>query len=209
MSFYPTGNSILFMDKILNLLSSFAIFDLVLWNFIQWILALFLLILLSPLLIFCIVIIFLQDRKNPFYVSYRVGKNGKLFSMIKLRTMIVNSDVVNPYTSNSDVRITKVGHAIRTLKSDEFFQLINVVKDDMLLIGSRPRAVLEYQTFTSRENDIVSIHPGMSDFAVLFMSQEGELLSHYSNPYDAYICISVVRSSPVWLFFTLSIVPFG
>lgn len=136
------------------------------WNCTQRILALFLLILLSPLLIFCIVIVFLQDRKNPFYVSYRVGKNGKLFLMIKLRTMVVNSDAVAPYTSNSNIRITKVGHALRTLKLDEFFQLINVIKGDMLLIkgdmlliGPRPRAVLEYQDFTSRENDIVSILP--------------------------------------------------
>ena len=144
-----------------------------LWNFTQRILALFLLILLGPLLIFCIIIVFLQDRKNPFYISYRVGKNGKLFSMIKLRTMIVNSNEVSPYTSCSDVRIIKVGHTIRTLKLDEFFQLINVIKGDMLLIRPRSRAV----------------------FAVLFMSREGELLSRYSsNPYDTYY-IFAVRSN--------------
>lgn len=80
---------------------------------------------------------------------------------------MVNSNAVNPYTPNSNIRITKAGHTIRTLKLDEFFQLINVVKGDMLLIGSGSRAVLEYQAFTSRENDIVNIHPGMSDFAVL------------------------------------------
>ena len=171
------------------------------WNFTQRILALFLLILLSPLLIFCIVIVFLEDRKNPIYISDRVGKDGKLFSMIKLRTMIVNSDAVNPYTSFSDVRITKIGWIMRFLKLDEFFQLINVIKGDMLLIGPRPRAVVEYQDFTSRENDIISILPGISDFAVLFMSREGGLLSHYSNPYDAYLHICRPIKSRLALFY--------
>ena len=171
------------------------------WNFTQRIFALFLLILSSPLLIFCIVIVFLEDRKNPIYISDRVGKDGKLFSMIKLRTMIVNSDAVNPYTSCSDVRITKIGWIMRFLKLDEFFQLVNVVKGDMLLIGPRPRSVLEYQDFTSRENDIVSILPGMSDFAVLFMSREGELLSRYPDPYDTYLHICRPIKSRLALFY--------
>ena len=173
-----------------------------LWNFTQRILALFLLILLSPLLIFCIVIVFLQARKNPFYVSYRAGKNGKLFSMIKLRTMIVNSDVVNPYTPCSDVRITKMRHTLRALKLDEFFQLINVIKGDMLLIGPRPRAVLEYQDFTSRENDIVSVLPGMSDFGALFSTFiEGDFLAHCPDLYDAYLHILRPIKSRLALFY--------
>ena len=171
------------------------------WNFTQRILALFLLILLSPLLIFCITIVFLQDRKNPFYVSSRVGKNGKLFSTIKLRTMVVNSDAVTPYTPNSDVRITKVGWVMRFLKLDEFFQLVNVIKGDMLLIGPRPRVALEYQDFTSRENDIVGILPGMSDFDALFSSREGELLSRYSDFYDAYLHICRPIKSRLALFY--------
>ena len=193
--------TVLYIDKVLNLLSSFATFEPMLWNFTQRILALFLLILLGPLFIFCIVVTFLQDRKNPFYVSCRVGKNGKLFSMIKLRTMVVNSDEVNPYTSCSDVRITKIGWIMRFLKLDEFFQLINVIKGDMLLIGPRPRAVLEYQDFTSRENDIISILPGISDFAVLFMSREGELLSRYTSPYDTYLHICRPIKSRLALFY--------
>lgn len=174
---------------------------LVFWNYTQRVLALFLLILLSPLLMLCIVIVFLQDRKNPFYVSHRVGKNGKLFSMIKLRTMVPNSNAVTPYTPSSDARITKAGQMFRFLKLDEFFQLINVIKGDMLLIGPRPRAVVEYQAFTSREKNIVSILPGMSDFAVLLMSQEGKFLSRYPDPYDTYLHICRPIKSRLALFY--------
>ena len=121
--------------------------------------------------------------------------------MIKLRTMVQNSDVVVPYTSCSDVRITKAGRIMRSLKLDEFFQLINVIKGNMLLIGPRPRSVLEYQTFTSREKDIVSILPGMSDFAVLLMYQEGKLLSRYPKPYDTYLHICRPIKSRLALFY--------
>ena len=115
--------------------------------------------------------------------------------------MIVNSNEVASCTPNSDVRVTKIGHTLRVLKLDEFFQLVNVIKGDMLLIGPRPRAVVEYQDFTSRENDIVGILPGISDFDALFMSREGELLSRYTSPYDAYLHICRPIKSRLALFY--------
>ena len=190
------------LSKTLHLSFLQATLRMMFWNFTQRILALFLLILLSPLLIFCIVIVFLQDRKNPFYIPQRVGKGGRLLPLFKLRTMVPLSDEKSTWISTSlDLRITKIGRIIRLLKLDEFFQLINVVKGDMLLIGPRPRAVLEYQTFVPREKDIVGVLPGISDFASLVMSREAELLSHYSsNPYDAYLRICRPIKSRLALF---------
>ena len=71
----------------------------------------------------------------------------------------------------------------------------------MLLIGPRSKSILEWRIFTSREKDIVGILPGISDFASLFMSQEGDLLDRYPEPCDAYLHICRPIKSRLALFY--------
>jgi len=175
---------------------------LTLWEWGQKILTLIFLLFAWPFLFAAVLLVFIYDGKNPFYIPVRIGKNGKVFQMIKLRTMVTGADKNGVVaTAASDVRITPVGRLLRPLKVDEFFQLINVIKGDMLLVGPRPRAVSEYNALTSREREIVTVLPGISDFSSLFMAQEGILLDHYKDPSEADLYVSRPIKSRLALFY--------
>ena len=93
-------------------------------------LSLFGLMLISPILLIFILLIYFQDKSSPFYIAPRVGRNKKIFNIVKLRSMSINADKngVNS-TSINDNRITKLGHIIRKYKIDEFKEIINLLKD--------------------------------------------------------------------------------
>jgi len=93
----------------------------------------------APFLLLFMYLVYRQDKKSPFYIAPRIGKGGKLFKMIKLRSMSVNADKTGvDSTSVDDARITPVGKMIRKYKLDEFTQLFNVLIGDMSLVGPRP-----------------------------------------------------------------------
>ena len=110
------------------------------------------LIFLSPIFLIFILMIFLQDFSNPFYRAPRVGKNGKIFTMVKLRSMIINADKNKvDSTASDDMRITRVGMMIRAYKLDELTQLINVLKGDMSLVGPRPNVQRDVDLYSETE----------------------------------------------------------
>ncbi len=94
------------------------------------------LLVFMPILLPTGIAIWLQDYCSPFYVAPRVGKGGRLFKMIKFRSMVKNADKsgVNS-TGEQDRRITAVGHFVRRYKLDEVTQLWNVLIGDMSLVG--------------------------------------------------------------------------
>ena len=110
------------------------------------------LIIASPILAPVIVAIWLQDFHSPFYVAPRVGKDGKLFRMVKLRSMVVDADKVGvDSTSARDSRITAVGHFVRRYKLDEVSQLWNVLKGDMSLVGPQPQVQRDVALYTEEK----------------------------------------------------------
>ena len=124
------------------------------------------LIFLSPIFLIFILMIFLQDFSNPFYRAPRVGKNGKIFTMVKLRSMIINADKNKvDSTASDDMRITRVGMMIRAYKLDELTQLINVLKGDMSLVGPRPLLVKYLPLYTSEEKKRHNVKPGITGWA--------------------------------------------
>ena len=141
----------------------------------------------SPILIPVVFLVWRQDKKFPFYISSRVGINEKIFSIIKLRSMVVNADKsgVNS-TSSNDKRITPIGRFIRKYKLDELTQLWNVLLGDMALVGPRPNVKNETDLYTKVEKKLLSIKPGITDFSSIVFSDEGEILKNYSNPDLAY-----------------------
>ena len=142
---------------------------------------------LSPILIIFTLIIFLQDFKTPFYFGERVGKNNKFFYMLKLRSMIVESDKLGiDSTSQDDIRITKFGTIIRKYKIDELFQLWNVLKGDMSLVGPRPNVQSDVDIYTDQESVILSVLPGITDFSSIVFSDEGDILRGSNNPDLSY-----------------------
>lgn len=141
------------------------------------------LILASPLILPICVLIWLQDFHSPFYLAPRVGKNGKIFKMVKLRSMIINADQTGvDSTSSQDKRITPFGKFIRAYKLDEVSQLWNVLKGEMSLVGPRPNVQKEVNRYTQVENKLLSVKPGITDIASIVFSDEGEILKDSQNP---------------------------
>ena len=145
------------------------------------------LLLILPVLLIFMLLIYLQDKGSPIYIAERVGKNKKIFSMIKLRSMYINSDKNGvSSTSNNDSRITKVGHIIRKYKIDEFTQLWNVLIGDMSLVGPRPIVLADANLYTDVERKLFSVKPGITDFSSIVFSDEGKILENKKDPNLAY-----------------------
>ena len=143
----------------------------------------FALILFLPVLLVFILFVWLYDFHNPFYVAPRIGFRGKLFPMIKVRSMVVNADSSGvDSTSASDPRITPIGHYIRKFKLDELTQLINVVRGDMSLVGPRPNVKREVALYTSLETKLLDVRPGITDIASIVFSDESDILANSADP---------------------------
>ena len=127
------------------------------------------LLFLSPILLLAIFLVWKEDKGSPFYVTKRLGKNNKLFKMIKLRSMSVDADksgVVS--SSDNDIRITSIGQKIRRYKLDEFIQLWNVLIGDMSIVGPRPHMNIQTKKYISNIDNYLtrnSVKPGITGLA--------------------------------------------
>ncbi len=145
------------------------------------------LVVFSPVLLMVMFLVWKQDGHSPFYIATRVGKNERLFKMVKLRSMIVNADNSGvDSTGANDMRITPVGQFIRSYKLDELTQLWNVLLGDMSLVGPRPNVKLETDLYTTMEKKLLLIQPGITDFSSIVFSDEGEILENKNDPDLAY-----------------------
>lgn len=148
----------------------------------------FLLVLIGPILLAFMVLVWRQDGKSPFYLAPRVARGGGIFRMVKLRSMVVDADKsgVNS-TKIGDTRVTKVGEVIRKFKLDELTQLWNVFIGDMSLVGPRPNTYAwGVDLYTPVEMALISVRPGITDFASIIFSDEGEILAGSPNPDITY-----------------------
>jgi lipopolysaccharide/colanic/teichoic acid biosynthesis glycosyltransferase len=160
------------------------------------------LLIFSPFLTLVIIIIWLQDFKSPFYISDRVGKNEKIFRIVKLRSMVAGADKTGvDSTASNDARITVVGHVIRSYKLDELSQLWNVLKGDMSLVGPRPNVQRETNLYTQKEKELLKVKPGITDFASIVFADEGQILSDKENPDLAYNQLIRPGKSELGLFY--------
>ena len=124
--------------------------------------------------------LFARDNNSIFFVQDRIGKNGKIFKMIKFRTMVPNADAIleemlkndkkiaNEYNKykklNNDPRITKIGKLLRITSIDEFPQFINVFLGQMSLVGPRPYLPREKKDMGSRYKTITTVKPGLTGY---------------------------------------------
>ena len=145
------------------------------------------LLLFSPILILFLILVWRNDKKSPLYISSRIGKNGKIFNLIKIRTMTVDADKKGiSSTSDNDFRITPIGQKIRKHKIDELTQLFNVLIGNMCLVGPRPNVKSEVDLYTEIEKELLSVKPGITDFSSIVFSDEGKILENKENPDLAY-----------------------
>ena len=149
----------------------------------NYILSFFIAIFVLPIILLFALLIYLYDKHNPFYVSSRVGKNGKLFKMIKLRSMCVDSYKYKiDSTANDDPRITPIGKVVRKFKLDELAQIINVIKGDIHIVGPRPQVEIEVKRYTFEEKEILRVKPGITDISSIVFSDEGDILNGAKDP---------------------------
>ena len=149
--------------------------------------SLFGLLITSPILLPVIFLVWKEDKKSPFYIAPRSGRNGTIFKMVKLRSMVVDADKSGvDSTSGNDMRITPIGHKIRRYKLDELIQLWNVLIGDMSLVGPRPNVKSETDLYTDVEKELLLVRPGITDFSSIVFSDEGEILEGKDNPDLAY-----------------------
>ena len=136
---------------------------------IEFILSFLLLILVIPIIMLACIAIVMEIRANPFYTQERVGLNGRIFKIYKLRSMYIDAEKDgHKWASENDARITKVGRVIRNTRIDELPQLINILKRDMSFIGPRPERpefVKEFLKDIPDFNDRLVVKPGITGWA--------------------------------------------
>jgi lipopolysaccharide/colanic/teichoic acid biosynthesis glycosyltransferase len=141
------------------------------------------LVVFSPLLFVTLMAVYLEDKKNPIYFAPRVGKNSKIFTMYKIRSMVINADASGvDSTGGDDLRITRLGRLIRKLKIDELAQLLNVLYGTMSLVGPRPNVQRDVDLYTDKEKKLLDIKPGITDFSSVVFADESEILLGAKNP---------------------------
>lgn len=146
------------------------------------------LIVLLPSFLIIAVFIKLDSRGPVFYLQHRVGLQGRLFKLFKFRSMKIDSDKSAPITiGQRDSRITAVGHFLRKFKIDELPQLINVLKGEMSLVGPRPEVEKFVKLYSSDQLRVLSVKPGITDYASIEFREENKLLEGKPDPIDFYV----------------------
>ena len=167
MTIQPLSLSQRIAKRILDIVAS-ALGLLVLWPviLIGWVLAAY------------------STRANGLFVHHRVGRHGKMFPMYKLRSMREVAGVTTCVTSDSDVRITKIGRILRKLKIDELPQLFNVLLGHMSLVGPRPDMPGFLDALEGEDRILLTLRPGITGPASIAFRNEDELLAGVDDPED-------------------------
>lgn len=142
-----------------------------------------LLLVVSPLMLLLALLIKKEDGDPVFYRGERVGRGGKPFRMIKFRSMVTDADKIGgSSTANDDPRMTNRGKLLRKYKLDELPQVFNVIKGDMSFVGPRPEVKQYTDMLQGEEREILSVRPGITDWASIWNSDEGSLLAGAEDP---------------------------
>ncbi len=151
-------------------------------------------ILLSLVLLACVApalavisLLIRRDSGPVFYRGVRVGRHGVHFRILKLRTMVPNAEEIgSDSTSLDDSRQTPTGRWLRHFKIDELPQLVNVLRGEMSLVGPRPQVPRDVARYTDEERVLLSVRPGITDYASIRYRDEGQLLSGRRDVDAAY-----------------------
>lgn len=148
----------------------------------------------------------LEDRGSIFYNAPRIGMNGKIFNMYKLRSMKMNApDIRNSdgstYNSDDDPRVTKIGRFIRKTSIDELPQFLNVLKGDMSIVGPRPTVPLDgfdYSVLDSVRSERYKVKPGITGYSQAYY--RNSITQENKYDLDAYYASNVSLKLDVKIF---------
>jgi lipopolysaccharide/colanic/teichoic acid biosynthesis glycosyltransferase len=122
---------------------------------------------LSPFLVLAMLAIRLESRGSPIYRQRRVGRDGRPFDVLKLRTMVTGAEHAGAglAVSQGDARITRVGRLLRRTSLDEVPNLVNVLRGEMSIIGPRPTVPVQVDRYTERQRGRLAVKPGITGWA--------------------------------------------
>ncbi len=145
-------------------------------------------IILSPFLFIIALLVIIDSRGGIFYKQVRVGKDMKEFKLFKFRTMFTDADKKGLLTVGMrDNRITRMGYYLRKYKLDELPQLFNVLIGNMSMVGPRPEVPKYVAMYSDEQKKVLSVKPGITDYASIVYANENEILANAPNPEDVYI----------------------
>ena len=158
----------------------------------DFVFALLALLIAAPVVMIASLLIWLGDGRGPIYRGVRVGRGGRDFRMLKLRTMVAGGERLGgTSTATTDWRLTPLGTQLRRWKLDELPQFWNVLIGEMSIVGPRPNVrVNGVDWYTIEEQRLLSVRPGITDLASIVFADEGEILSGAADPdalYEAVI----------------------
>jgi len=138
---------------------------------------------LSPLLVFCAILVRLSSRGPVFFRQVRLGQHGRSFKVFKFRTMRVGADQSGPsVVVPGDERLTPIGNLLRRTKLDELPQLINALLGDMSIVGPRPRVPEEVDVERAEERALVGLRPGITSYASIYHRMEAAYCAQHDDP---------------------------
>jgi lipopolysaccharide/colanic/teichoic acid biosynthesis glycosyltransferase len=125
------------------------------------------LLLASPLLALAMLAIRLESRGSPIYRQRRVGRDGRPFDVLKLRTMVTGAERIGAglAVSEGDTRITRVGRLLRRTSLDELPNLVNVLRGEMAIVGPRPTVPVQVDRYSERQRGRLAVKPGITGWA--------------------------------------------
>lgn len=145
-------------------------------------------VLMAPMFVVVSALIKIDSTGPVFFRQQRVGKNFKLFTLYKFRSMIADAQKNSLLiTAKKDRRITRVGRVLRAAKIDELPQLINVLLGDMSIVGPRPEVPKYVELFRDRYREVLSVRPGLTDYASIQYRDEESVLAQFENPEAGYV----------------------
>jgi len=174
------------------------------------------LIILSPLFAIVAILIKLDSPGPVFYRGVRIGRYGRPFRIYKFRTMVANAEKIGgPSTAADDPRLTKIGRKfVKRFNLDELPQFINVLKGEMSIVGPRPEVPEVINLLPADERNILlSVRPGITDWATLWIRDEAERLEGSPEPHQKYLkeiwptkrklALKYVRNHSLWTDFKI------
>lgn len=146
------------------------------------------LILFLPFFLVISILIILDSKGGAFFRQVRIGKNERTFKLWKFRTMRPMSESAGQITVGMrDPRITNIGYFLRKYKLDELPQLINILVGEMSVVGPRPEVPKYVEMYSEEQKKVLSVRPGLTDFASIDFVNENEILAKSEDPEKAYI----------------------
>lgn len=154
--------------------------SLVLKRFFDLLISLVLFVILSPIIVILSIIIKLDSKGPVFYKQERVTQYGRIFKILKFRTMVNNADKIGTLvTLDNDSRITRVGKTIRKFRLDEIPQLLNIIVGDMTLVGTRPEVKKYVDAYTDEMKATLLMPAGVTSLASIEFKDEDEIIKKY------------------------------